>query len=111
MEPISAEERGQFLTTFRREAVYLEMRDVYSTEIERDRFQTWLRGEPLDPEVEAEWWRPWRELMKRNNEAGKKLRRLRIVSEPVTDYVRFEWLDAGQLVRAGEDLRWLPRPP
>jgi hypothetical protein len=47
--------------------------------------------------------------MKRNIEAGKTMRRLRIVSEPVTDYIRFEWLDAAQLVRAGEDVRWLPR--
>lgn len=109
MEPISAEKRGQLLTTFRREAVHLEMRDVYATDIEKDRFETWLRGEPLDPEAEVEWWRPWFELMKRNNEAGKTLRRLRIVSEPVTDYIRFEWLDAAQLVRAGEDVRWLPR--
>lgn len=109
MQPISADERRQLLTTFQREAVHLEMRDVYATEIERDRFQTWLRGEPLDPEAEAEWWRPWFELMKRNNEAGRALRRLRIVSEPVTDYIRFEWLDAAQLVRAGENVRWLPR--
>lgn len=109
MEPISAEKRKQFLATFRREAVHLEMRDVYATNIERERFRTWLNGEPLDPETEAEWWRPWFELMKRNNEAGKTLRRLRIVSEPVTDYIRFEWLDAAQLVRAGEDVRWLPR--
>lgn len=109
MEPISAEKRNQLLTTFRREAVHLEMRDVYATDIERERFRTWLRGEPLDPEAEAEWWQPWFELMKRNNEAGKRLRRLRIVSEPITDYIRFEWLDAAQLVRAGEDVRWLPR--
>ena len=109
MEPISAERRGEFFATFRREAVHLEMRDVYATDIERDRFKTWLRGEPLDPEAEADWWRPWLELMKRNNQAGKTLRRLRIVSEPVTDYIRFEWLDAAQLVRAGEDVRWLPR--
>lgn len=85
------------------------MRDVYATNIEKDRFLTWLRGEPLDPDAEAEWWRPWFELMQRNNETGKTLRRLRIVSEPVTDYIRFEWLDAAQLVRAGEDVRWLPR--
>lgn len=109
MQPISADERRQLLTTFQREAVHLEMRDVYATEIERDRFQTWLRGEPLDPEAETEWWRPWFEPMKRNNEAGRALRGLRIVSEPVTDYIRFEWLDATQLVRAGEDVRWLPR--
>jgi hypothetical protein len=47
--------------------------------------------------------------MKCIKEAGKTLRRLRVVSEPVTDYIRFEWLDAAQLVRAGEDVRWLPR--
>ncbi|HZB99968.1 MAG TPA: hypothetical protein VE844_00940, partial [Gammaproteobacteria bacterium] len=109
MEPISAERRRQLLTTFQREVVHLEMRDVYATDVERDRFATWLRGELLDPEAEAEWWRPWFEPMRRNNEAGKTLRRLRIVSEPVTAYIRFEWLDAAQLVRAGEDVRWLPR--
>jgi hypothetical protein len=109
VEPISEEARDQFLTTFRREAVHLEMRDVYATHIEKTRFQTWLRGQPLDPRAEAEWWRPWFELMKSNTQAGKTVRRLRIVSEPVTDYIRFEWLDAAQLVRAGEDVRWLPR--
>ncbi|MGH3824762.1 MAG: DUF6879 family protein [Pseudonocardiaceae bacterium] len=109
MESISKEKRNQFFTTFRGEAVHLEMRDVYATEVERDRFATWLRGEPLDPEAEAEWWRPWFEMMKRNTDAGKRLRRLRIISEPVTDYIRFEWLDAAQLVRSGEDVRWLPR--
>ena len=85
------------------------MRDVYATNIEKDRFQTWLRGDPLDSEAEAKWWRPWFELMKRINEAGKTLRRLHVVSEPVTDYIRFEGLGAAQLVRAGEDVRWLPR--
>lgn len=109
MEPISEEARDQFLTTFQREAVHLEMRDMYATNIEKTRFATWLRGQPLDPRAEAQWWRPWFELMKRNNQAGKTLRRLRIISEPVTDYIRFEWLDAAQLVRAGEDVRWLPR--
>ena len=108
MEPISEDKRDQFLTTFQREAVHLEMRDVYATNIEKDRFHAWLHGEPLGPETEAQWWQPWFELMKRTTEGGKTLRRLRIVSEPVTDYIRFEWLDAAQLVRAGEDVRWLP---
>ena len=109
MESISKDQRNQLLTTFRDEAVHLEMRDVYVTDVERDRLATWLRGEPLDPEAEAEWWRPWFEMMKRNTDAGKRLRRLRIISEPVTDYIRFEWLDAARLVRSGEDVRWLPR--
>jgi hypothetical protein len=109
VEPVSEERRDSFLTTYEREALHLEMRDIYATDIERSRFRTWLRGEPLDPESEAEWWQPWFALMRANREAGKTLRRLRIVSEPVTDYIRFEWLDAFNLVKAGEDVRWLPR--
>lgn len=109
MEPISEAKRDEFLTTFQYEAVHLEMRDVYATTIEKDRFATWLSGQPLNPEAEAAWWQPWFDLMKRTTEAGKTLRRLRIISEPVSNYIRFEWLDAAQLVRAGEQVRWLPR--
>ncbi|MGH3695657.1 MAG: DUF6879 family protein [Pseudonocardiaceae bacterium] len=109
MEPISAEDRRRLLTTSRGEVIHLEMRDVYATDVEKDRFATWCRGEPLDPDAEAAWWLPWFELMKDITSSGVTLRRLRIVSEPVTDYIRFEWLDTAQLVRAGEDVRWLPR--
>jgi len=109
LEAIPEQQRDGYLSTYRREALHLEMRDVYTTTIERDRFRLWLRGEPLDPAAEAEWWRPWFALMEANLAAGKTLRRLRIVSEPVSDYIRFEWLDAAKLVEAGEDVRWLPR--
>ena len=109
LEPISKERRDGYFRSYKREALHLEMRDIYSTDIERGRFDTWLRGERLDPDEEAAWWRPWFDLMAANVAAGKILRRLRIVSEPVTDYIRFEWLDAFNLVKAGEDVRWLPR--
>ena len=109
LEIIPEEQRDSFFSSYRREALHLEMRDVYATDIEHSRFHTWLRGEPLDPDAEAEWWRPWFELMAANRAEGKTLRRLRIVSEPVTDYIRFEWLDAFKLVEAGEEVRWLPR--
>lgn len=40
---------------------------------------------------------------------GGEIRRARIVSEPVSDYIRFEHhLTAGN-IRAGEQVRWLPR--
>src|SRR5580700_1490536 len=45
-----------------------------------------------------EWWRPWREMMRGHREAGRTLRRL-----------RFVWRDADELVKAGEEVRWLPR--
>lgn len=109
METITPEQRDSLIATFKREAVHLEARDVYATDIEKDRYSKWLAGEPLNPDDEAEWWRPWRTMMRSNMDAGKIMRRLRIVSEPVSDYIRFEWIDAEQLVKAGEDIRWLPR--
>lgn len=109
MDPISAEERRDLLRSCRSEIVHLEMRDVYATDVEKSRFNAWRCGEPLRPDSEAEWWRPWSELMSEVVAAGKTLRRLRIVSEPVTEYIRFEWLDAAMLVELGEDVRWLPR--
>jgi hypothetical protein len=108
MQRVTGEYRDSLIAGFHREALHLEMRDVYAA-ADHSRFRRWLADEELDPEEEAEWWRPWREMMRRHQDAGHVLRRLRVVSEPVTDYIRFEWLDAAELVKAGEDVRWLPR--
>src|SRR5213078_2293926 len=41
---------------------------------------------------------------------GVEVRRARIVSEPVSEYIRFEhYLTPFVNVRAGEQVRWLPR--
>jgi hypothetical protein len=38
------------------------------------------------------------------------IRRARIVSEPLSDYIRYEYaVTAGHNVAAGEEVRWLPR--
>ncbi|MFD5097412.1 DUF6879 family protein [Streptomyces albidochromogenes] len=37
------------------------------------------------------------------------MRRARIVSEPVTDYIRYEHAITPLHLQAGEDVRWLPR--
>src|SRR6266705_6693028 len=108
MEKVTAELRDSLIAKFSREALHLEMRDLYAA-ADHGRFRTWLAGEPRDSAAEEEWWRPWRDMMRRHWEAGRTLRRLRVVSEPVTEYIRFEWLDAAELVRLGEDVRWLPR--
>lgn len=108
MQRVTGEHRDSLIAGFRREAVHLEMRDVYAA-ADHSRFRKWLAGETFDPQQEAEWWRPWQEMLSRHREAGRTLRRLRVVSEPVTEYIKFEFLDAAELVRAGEDVRWLPR--
>ena len=40
---------------------------------------------------------------------GVWVRRARIISEPVTDYIRFEHATTESNARVGEDVRWLPR--
>jgi hypothetical protein len=47
--------------------------------------------------------------VRKNVEAGKVIRRARIVSEPMSVYMRWIWETAYQNVVAGEELRWLPR--
>lgn len=108
MQRVTGEYRDSLITGFVREALHLELRDVYAA-ADHSRFRRWAADEQFDPVDEAEWWRPWREMMGRHREAGRTLRRLRVVSEPVTRYIEFEYLDAAELVRCGEDVRWLPR--
>jgi hypothetical protein len=106
---ISSEERGAFLASFEREAVHLEMRDVYAVEDERGRFARFLERGYRDHDAEAEERQPWMTLIRESTEAGKTFKRVRIISEPVTDYIRFEWAGAGRSVEAGEQIKWLPR--
>ncbi len=37
------------------------------------------------------------------------MRRARIVSEPISDYIRYEYDGTFTNIAAGEDVRWLPR--
>lgn len=109
MERITKEEWNSYFTSYRREALRLEMRDIYTTETEREKLAKWRREEKIDPAELHEWLRSWRETQRANMAAGKTMRRVRVVSEPVTDYIRFEYSMSHPLVEYGEDIRWLPR--
>jgi hypothetical protein len=86
-------------------AVHLEMRDEYTPNDAV--FLSWKAGVPIDPK---ETWRDWYDLMSATTSRGIKVRRARIVSEPVTDFIRYEYdLTEGLNLAAGEEVRWLPR--
>ncbi|CAL9444152.1 DUF6879 family protein [Streptomyces sp. NPDC050585] len=88
----------------RRSAVHLEMRDGYMLD---EDFRQWQAGTRFDP---AERWRSWFDLMRDTTGRGVVVRRARIVSEPVTEYIRYEYdVTAGHNIAAGEQVRWLPR--
>jgi hypothetical protein len=54
--------------------------------------------------------RDWRQLVRETVARGVSMRRARIVSEPLSDYARFEYdITREHNIGAGEDVRWLPR--
>lgn len=90
-------------------ALHLEMRDAYAVDNEKGPFAQWRAGFRHDPEDRASWWRPWLDLIQETVSRGVVVRRARIVSEPVTEYIRFEHSNTFTNIAAGEHVRWLPR--
>ncbi|MGI5443099.1 DUF6879 family protein [Streptomyces shenzhenensis] len=92
-----------------RSAVHLEMRDHYGVAAEADDFREWLETGRIDIDPASPGWAPWVDLVSRAVARGVTVRRARIVSEPVTDYIRYEHASSVVNVAAGEEVRWLPR--
>jgi hypothetical protein len=88
-----------------RSAVHLEMRDAYVPD--DPSFIAWQGGPPYDrTQREADW----RALIGDARARGIVVRRARIISEPVTPYIRFEYdVTDSMNIAAGEQVRWLPR--
>ena len=72
-------------------------------------FIAWQSGARDDPADRASWWRAWHQVIAEVTDRGVEVRRARIVSEPISDYVRFEYDLTHRNVTAGERVRWLPR--
>jgi len=86
-------------------AVHLEMRDGYTPD--DPWFQAWLAGDRED--FQRRLTRPWLDLIREVTTRGVQVRRARVVSEPASDYIRFEHATTDSNASAGEDIRWLPR--
>ncbi|MFE3382930.1 DUF6879 family protein [Streptomyces anulatus] len=104
--PSSVPSFAELLGRCERSAVHLEMRDSYAS---TDRFEAWKRGERINWNDLASWWHPYDQLITDTVARGVTIRRARIVSEPVTEYIRWEHYVTRANVTAGEDVRWLPR--
>jgi hypothetical protein len=91
------------LRTATRRALHLEMRDLYAL---TPGYEAWLARRPYDrTEVDARW----RDVLAPLVSHGGTIRRLRIVSEPLSEYVRYEYAVTPSNLAAGEQVRWLPR--
>ncbi|MET8828979.1 DUF6879 family protein [Streptomyces sp. NPDC004610] len=102
----SIPEFAELLASTRESAVHLEMRDAYYS---NPRFEAWQEGRRVDWDDRASWWRPFHQDIADATARGVHLRRARVVSEPVTEYIRWEHYQTRANVEAGEHVRWLPR--
>jgi hypothetical protein len=88
-----------------RSAVHLEMRDDYGGS--SPAFAAWREHRPYDrsgPDA------AWHALVGSVIQRGAAVRRARIISEPASDYIRFEYeVTPAANLAAGEQVRWLPR--
>ncbi len=100
---------SDLIRSVKESAVHLEMRDTYGVENEIQGFAAWKQGHRLNPDDRASWWRPWLDLVQEVTAKGVVIRRARVVSEPVSDYIAFEHSGTFTNVAAGEEIRWLPR--
>lgn len=97
---------GELLGRCQKSAVHLEMRDAYAP---TERFEAWKRGERINWADRESWWHPYDQLIADTVARGVQIRRARIVSEPVSEYIRWEHYVTYANEAAGERVRWLPR--
>jgi hypothetical protein len=95
----------QWLTGFKHTAQRLETRDRYSSPAEDEAVRRFLAGEQLGREI----IRAWLDQVRTATAAGKHFERVRVVSEPLSDYKRAEMVVCRYNIEAGEDIRYLNR--
>ena len=99
---------ADLLADTRNSAVHLELRDSYGIGEEAAEFRSWQSGRRPDADPAA-WWNEFHVMVRDATARGVVFRRARIVSEPVSDYIRYEYGCTYQNPAAGELVRWLPR--
>lgn len=104
---LDAEDFAALFATVRRTAVHLELRDAYTPD--DPLFLRWLDGRVAPADI-ARHEHEWAEIVRTIVARGVTVRRVRVVSEPLAPFTRFEYDGAAALNEAaGEHVRWLPR--
>ncbi len=95
------------LVNFRHSLFRLETLQNYSGSSEDEAIAEWRRTGtiPLTEEL-----RQWCERIQRRVQDGWRVQRVHVVTEPLTDYMRFEIASYAPNVEAGEDVRVIPVP-
>ena len=93
------------LFEFSSSAYRLETLPTYTEPDEADALARFLAGQ--DPGLDTSWWES---LVARHRAAGHTMTRVRVLSEPLSDYARFQLPYYARFARAGEDIRIIATP-
>ena len=94
----------QLFNNFTRSAWRLECQGAYDEPEEREPLRRFLADEPDD----GSWFADWLEWVRALRTTDRTIGRVRVLTEPLTDYLRFELSITPAAVEAGEDIRALP---
>jgi hypothetical protein len=95
---------AEFVLGYKHTAFRLELRERYNEPEETEPLRRFLAGEP-----DYAWNEEWAAMMRRRTALGQRMSRVRVVTEPHSDYTRFGIDLARVNVAAGEDIRYLPQ--
>ena len=108
---LEGEAWSRYFRDFAASAFRLELRQVYTMPGEADELRRFRAGE----QPPAGYHYGWLDTVAAARQAGKMMRRVRVVQRPLTDYTRYEFTwGFAYNVEAGEDIRVLDvtgRPP
>ncbi|MFE4919029.1 DUF6879 family protein [Streptomyces sp. NPDC056661] len=96
---------NDFFDEFEHTAWRLETRGSYASDLKSDRYQRFIQGGRYTPDGREGFLASRRRLA----EQGKRVERVRIVDQPLTDNQRYLLASAPYNTDAGEDIRYLWR--
>ncbi|MBF6358229.1 hypothetical protein IU449_27405 [Nocardia higoensis] len=105
MQHLSGDAVDSLWRDARRSAFHLETHDTYNVPAEAEPLRRFLAGEPAEDRSD----RPWTRMMLEVTARGVHVSRVRVVTEPLSDYQRWLLSITGVNAAAGEDIRYLPR--
>ncbi|WP_040699730.1 DUF6879 family protein [Nocardia vinacea] len=105
MYSLTGDELDELFRSPWQRAFHLELQDTYAVSGEFEPLRQFLSGEPED----TAWQQSWLDLVREITGTGKEVQRVRVVTEPHTDYTRWALSVSPRNIAAGEQIRWLPR--
>lgn len=105
---LTDDEFRDLLRSFHESAFYFEAQQTYALDYEAADLEQFITGSPTPP-PEVGWWRPWLDQVGQLARQGKRIKRVRIISEPPSDYQRWGLWALPWHERAGERISYIQR--